>query len=43
MLKKQEVIVENVPLKDNLVDPFTKALGVLVFHNHVQYMGLIPY
>ena len=35
ILKKQEVIVEKVPSKDNLADPFTKALGVFVFHNQV--------
>ena len=43
MLKKQEVIVKKVPPKDNLANPCMKALGVLVFNNHIQHMGLILY
>ena len=35
MLKKQEVIMKKVPSKDSLVNPFMKALGILVFNNHV--------
>ena len=28
MLKKQEVAMDRVPSKNNLADPFTKAIGV---------------
>lgn len=40
MIAKHQVKVDRVSSADNLADPFTKALSLNVFKNHVTRMGL---
>ena len=39
-MQRGDIIVEKIASKDNLVDPYTKALKTKVFDSHVYNIGL---
>ena len=40
IIERQDVIIERVDTKNNIADPFTKALPQQQFDRHLDYMGL---
>ena len=40
IIERQDVIIERVDTKDNIADPFTKALPQQQFDRHLDCMGL---
>ena len=41
IVQRGDIIVEKIASKDNLADPFTKALKIKVFESHVYNIGPI--
>ena len=39
-MQREDIIVENIASKDNLADPFTKALKTKVFDSHSYNISL---
>ena len=40
IVERQDVVIERVDTKNNIVDPFTKALPQQQFDHHLDCMGL---
>ena len=40
IVKRHDVIVERVDLKNNITDPFIKALSMQQFDHHLDSMGI---
>ena len=40
IIERQDVVIERVDTKNNIADPFTKALPLQLFDRHLDCMGL---
>ena len=40
IVERQDVSIEWVEMKNNIADPFTKALPLQLFNHHLDYMDL---